>query len=203
MNAGFSNLATLKARLLPPQSLSQTDCDGRIAAIGQGVARWFEKLCDRRFARAEGDAYLCRADRTYVVLPRYPVEAVSAVDNLATGGTLWSPATATYLLYPESGLLDFAEALGSPAAQLRVTYTGGYWWDQTEDGTGTMPAGAAPLPADLLQAWLDQCAFLFERETRLGLEKITGSGGSFTLEPTHLLPHVTAVLQGYRRQALT
>jgi hypothetical protein len=202
MNAGLGSLTLLKSRLLPAQSAAQTDTDAAILRIGLGVERWFAHLCDRRFARQADDLYLCRADRTYVVVPRYPLESVSLIEQQVIGDTAWSPCPAPYLLFPESGLIDFAAALGSTAMILRVTFTGGYWFDETEDGSGTAPTGSIPLPGDLLYAWLDQCAFLFERRNKLGLEKLTHAG-TFTVNPVDLLPHVRAVLANYRRHSLT
>ena len=203
MNAGLGNLSTLKSRLLPPQSVAQTDDDAEITAIGLGVARWFEQTCDRKFERIEGDTYLCRSDRTYLTVPRYPLESVTTIEQLPIGQAAWTPAPPTWLLFPESGLIDFAATLGTPYTQLRLTYTGGYWWDETEDASGVQPMNSHPLPLDLHFAWLDQCAFLYERRTKLGLQKIAHLGGTYSLEPTDLLPHVRAILQNYRRHALT
>jgi len=202
MNAGLGSLTLLKSRLLPAQAVAQTDQDTAITAIGLGVAAWFEQLCDRRFERTVGDIYLTRADRTYVVVPRYPLETVSALDWLLIDSDAWQPSGLPYFLFPESGLIDFAEAIGTRDMQLRVTYTGGYWWDETEDASGTFPTGAYPLPPDLQYAWLDQSAFLFERRNKLGLEKITHDG-SFSISPADLLPHVRAILAPYRRNSLT
>lgn len=198
MNAGLGSLLDLKTRLLPPQSRAQTDSDAEITALGLGTARWFERFCDRRFGRVENDTYLCRADRTYVVLPRYPLENVASVETLVLGETAWSPADPTWQLYPEAGLVDFSQALGFAAAQLRVTYTGGWWWDETDDGTGTLPVGAFALPDDLRFAWHEQTAFLFDRRDRLGLEKIA-QHGTFEIASPDFLPHVAEIVQGYRR----
>ena len=202
MNAGLGSLTLLKSRLLPAQAVTQTDQDAAITSIGLGVARWFEQLCDRRFDRVEGDIYLTRADRTYVVVPRYPLETVTGLDWLLIDADAWMPSGLPYFLFPHSGLIDFAEALGTRDMQLRVTYTGGYWFDQTEDGTGVLPTGAYLLPGDLQYAWLEQSAFLFERRNKLGLEKITHNG-TFTIAPADLLPHVSRILAPYRRQSLT
>ena len=198
MNAGLGSLLDLKTRLLPPQSRSQTDSDAEIVAIGLGTARWFERYCDRRFARCVGDTYLCRADRSYVVVPRYPLEDVALVETLAIGETQWTPVTQVWQLYPYAGMLDLGGTFGSAAAQLRVTYTGGWWWDETEDGSGVLPAGAFALPDDLRFAWHEQSAFLFGRSQRLGLEKIA-QHGTFEIASLDFLPHVAEILGGYRR----
>ena len=204
MNTGLGSLTLLKSRLLPAQAVAQTDQDGAITLLGLGVARWFEQLCDRRFDRVEGDIYLTRSDRTYVVVPRYPLETVTGLDWLLidSNAGAWMPSGLPYLLFPHSGLIDFAEAIGTRDMQLRVTYTGGYWWDQTEDNSGVLPTGAFPLPNDLQYAWLEQAAFLFERRNKLGLEKITHNG-TFAVAPADLLPHVSRILASYRRNSLT
>jgi hypothetical protein len=202
MNAGLGSLTLLKSRLLPPQSAAQTDSDAAILRIGLGTVRWFERLCDRRFERTVDDTCVFRSDRTYVVVPRYPLESVAAVDQSLLGTGVWTSSDLPYLLFPESGLVDFGQALGTSDTQLRVTYTGGWWFDESEDNSGIQPIGATPLPDDLRFAWLEQAAFLFDRQSRLGIEKIV-HGGTFTLEPTELLPHVRAILLAHRRHSLT
>jgi hypothetical protein len=145
MNAGLGSLTDLKTRLLPAQSRAQTDSDAEILALGLGTARWFERYCDRRFARFVNDTYLCRADCSFVVLPRYPLESVASVETLTIGETVWTPLVESWQLYPDAGLVDLVGAFGSTAQQLRLTYTGGWWWDETEDGTGVrVPAARRP-----------------------------------------------------------
>jgi hypothetical protein len=41
MNAGFSNLITLKKNVLAPALVASTDFDARLTAIGLGVAKSF------------------------------------------------------------------------------------------------------------------------------------------------------------------
>ncbi len=199
MNAGLGTLSALKRRLLPPQSLSQTEWDAEILSIGTGVARWFEAQCDRKFSRVVDDLYLCRGDRMHVTLPRYPVEAVTLVEQLYPIGTQWTPCPAPSLLYPQSGLLEFLVPAAPLGSQLRVTFTGGYWFDTSDDHSGLLPTGATPLPEDLSRAWLDQSAFLFENRSRLGMKKYIERGSAFYLENDALVPGVVSILNGYRR----
>jgi len=203
MNAGLGTLTLLKRRLLPAASLPLTDWDAEIAALGLGVARWFEAQCDRRFARVENETYLCRGGRTHLVLPRYPVESVALVEVLVPGADAWTTSETPRLLYPQSGLLEFLAPVGPLGSQLRITFTGGYWFDVSDDHSGVLPAGAMPLPDDLLRAWLEQAASLFENRARLGLEKYVQEGSAFTMAPGALLPQVAAILNGYRRYFLS
>jgi hypothetical protein len=136
MNLTLGTLATLKTWLLPESERSGTDWDSAIAAIGKGAAAALERYCNRRFARTVGDTFECSADRAHVVLPRYPIEAVTKVEirrSLAEGWVELTDAIANQNL--AAGLLFFDSELGSWRDRLRITYTAGYWLDESDDGS--------------------------------------------------------------------
>lgn len=175
MNSGLSNLATLKAWLLPESMRLNDDYDAQILAIGLGMSGLLERHCHRQFARAIGATHECSADRAHVVLPRYPVEAVTKVEirrNLTEGWVELTDVVENQNL--AAGLLLFGSELGSWGERLRLTYTGGYWWRTAEPAdTGyaadTLPTGATALPDDLQLAWRLQCELAWSKRDNLGL----------------------------------
>jgi hypothetical protein len=139
VNLTLGTLEELKAHLLAEALRSGTDYDGAITAIGKGVAARFEQFCDRKFARVEDDTYECGADRSHVSLPRYPVEEISAIHLRETMADGWvDQGTVNDLLLNLSeaaGLAEFGSSLGSRTARIKLTYTGGYWIDESADGS--------------------------------------------------------------------
>lgn len=174
MNAGLSNLATLKAWLLAPSLLASTEYDDQIAAIGLGVAAQLEKFCARQFARTVGDVFECTADREHVTLPRYPVEAVATVEQ-SDADAAWSELSdAIQQRALDRGMLYFGTQLGTYLSRIRITYTGGYFWEQAEPSDEEnypteVPEGSTALPADLLLAWKLQCEHVWAQRDKLGL----------------------------------
>jgi len=204
MNAGFSSLAALKRELLMPADLSKTDQDASVKALGLGVASMFESLANRKFARAT-ESVEFPADRCSVVVPRYPIEAVTLVevrDSIATGWQAQAGLPDNYL--PLSGIVQFFTPPGIWPASMKVTYTGGYWWDQGEVTPDAMPSGAIPLPEDLRAAWVMQCRWFWERRSitdraKAGFGEDTALG--FAVSQDDLLMPVRQVIATYRRIA--
>lgn len=136
MNLTLGTLASLKTWLLPEAERTSTKWDSAIAAIGKGAAGALEKFCSRKFARVTDDTYECSADRSFVVLPRYPVEVVTKVEirrDLTEGWVELTDVIRNQNL--ASGLLLFDVAPGVYGERLRITYTGGYWLDESDDGS--------------------------------------------------------------------
>jgi hypothetical protein len=103
MNAGFSSLAWLKARLLLASDAAGTAYDDAVVALGLGVASQCEDFCGRKFGRMAGDVHETRGDRTFVVVPRYPVESVASVQSRASSAEAWLTVDASnYNVVPEA-----------------------------------------------------------------------------------------------------
>ena len=162
MNCGLGSLTTLKALVLPLTLRTRAEWDTQLTAIGKAVAAAFERHCNRRFAYLAGDTVDVSADRSFVALPRCPVVTVSAIElrdsALGAWTSIGAPDSVLFSLAAESGLAQFGVVLGSFAQRLRLTYTGGYFFetlDSTEVGYPTaVPAGSTPLPDDLQRAWV-------------------------------------------------
>lgn len=209
MDLGLGNLIELKRQLLAPALQAQTAYDLLIQAIGTGVAKRFDKLANRRFARVVNDVCSFTADCDHFYLPRYPLEAVSLIERRDSIQTGWVTLDASTIMQmrESSGMIAFGGTLSSYFSTLRVTYTGGYWYDTIEDGSGSLPNGATKLPDDLKLAWYLQCRAVWQSIDKLGAQLAqAGSGpGAVTnaLGELGLVPEVKSVLSSYFRFQMT
>lgn len=176
MDLALGNLASLKAQLLAPALRSGTAYDAAIAAIGAGVARNFEDYCNRLFKRTAGEADQFSANRGMWIVRRLPLESVTKLERRAGGSQDWEelPLAETIQNFnPVPGIIEFGAALGSRLDQVRLTYTGGWWYETKEPADqgypSTMPSGATPLPEDVTLAWHLQCAEIWDKRDRLGI----------------------------------
>ena len=170
MNAGFASLTKLKEQLLAASLRASTAYDAQILAIGRGVAAQFECVCNRKFARVVNDRCSFPADRRHYYLPRFPVESITLCEKQDTVRDGWQ--TLTDLIQSqdlEKGYIFFAAIQGVYWSNLRITYTGGFWWDTSEDGIGVCPTGAATLPDDLMLGWYHQCKHIWNMTDKLGV----------------------------------
>jgi hypothetical protein len=166
MNAGFSNLTFLKSKLLLASDAAGTDYDAAVTALGLGVAGMFEAMTDRKFSRVVGDTHEAPADRCTVIVPRYPIESVTAVDLRCDMTTGWESQTGQPQNFnPTAGIVIFLYPLAYRGCTVRITYTGGYWWDTSEDSSGSLPSGATAIPQALVQAWVIACRFFWDRQS--------------------------------------
>lgn len=201
MDLGLGNLKTLKNWLLPESLRASTDYDAQIQVIGSAVAERFEAFCNRKFSRLAGDTFECSADREHIVLPRYPVETITSLEQKDSEADGWTALTLNDVVITRSlsaGLMHLVGPLGSYASRFRVTYTGGFWYDTTEDDTGSIPVGAMALPNLLRAAWLKQCEHEWQVHDRLG-KAIAEDVKPEALLGNALIPEVQAILRGYVR----
>lgn len=203
----LSNLITLKTHVLPAEEVGGADFDSALQILGSGIARQLEQYCHRRFERATGLQAEIQADRSFVALPVYPIETVTAAELRATRDDSWADISGRIThLNEEAGLVYFDSIVGPYMSRIRITWDGGYWFDSTEDESGTQPGGSTLLPDDLKLAWLQQCAFAWQQTEKLGIplegmppaDKQKGASG---LEQIALLPAVKETLKNYQRLA--
>jgi hypothetical protein len=211
MDLGLGNRNTLKRYLLAASLVTATTYDAVLNVIGKGVATQFDRAANRKFKRVAGDTFVFYADRRVVVLPRYPIESVTAIAQKTSEaeGFVALDLALIQSIDHAGGLIQFAAPLGTFLSTVRVTYTGGYWFDTKEpDDDGYVPdadapAGATVVPDDLKLAWLQQCARVWELKDKLGTG-ITKTGGDATfvaqtLGALEIIPDVKAVLRSYTR----
>ena len=89
MNAGFSSLTALKAHLLNESLRSDTTYDAPIISIGLGMASLFDGYLNRKLGRVVGDTFVQRGGKKMMLLPRYPVEAVTQIEARVGNGDPW------------------------------------------------------------------------------------------------------------------
>lgn len=200
-----SPAASLKGRLGIEQF---DDADDVILNLLIGwVGARFERHCGRNFDRVAGDTQEFDGDATELLVNRSPIESVSAwhLKDNETDGWVAETTTPDYLIRAASNGVKCVVslngiALGSALQRLRITYTGGYVLPGTTPG-----AGQTALPADIEAAAVEQCAHWYQRRHQLGLQSVSGEGGSVSalgqsgVTPLDLLPAVLNTLAGYRR----
>jgi hypothetical protein len=228
MNAGFSNVFSLKAQILAMSLQTDTDYDAMIISIGLGVAGQIEKFCQRKFAFTTGFQEVFGADRASFVLKLFPVmPPITTVEfkqdeptgwivqnqNIAPNQISADNQLVIQSLDAENGIIYFPdnEDCGEYWSQMRFTYTGGYFWEQlepTDAGYPTAPpAGSTPLPPSLLLAWQLQVRKVWEAIDKLGTQIVhVGSNAhnpADVLAGLDLIPQVQAILQNHIRWQLT
>lgn len=208
MNLGLGNLNELKGQLLAEALRVDTSYDAQITAIGRGAAAAINKHCNRQFERVENATFISPADRTHVILDRFPVESISQVELKTDETTGWEVQTADTIiaLKEQSGIVHFGAALGPSWSELRITYTGGYWFDTTEENNDSLPDGAELLPADVKLAWYLHCKTIWQSIDKIG-QDIVKTGSSATNNPASvagldMAPDVKAMLNQFVRYAI-
>lgn len=202
MDLILGNLKTLKAWLLPETWQSETQKDGVIAALGLGVAAAFETFCNRRLGRAVAEVQQFPGDEAVFICPRYPLESKPSLQVRWEGSDDWQDASGFQWNWrSDTGLVQTTAPVGTARTLLRVTYTGGFWVDTSEDGSGTLPAGATALPPVIASAWEIQCRHLW---TALKLFANTGETATEHrgIAAFDLLPLVQQMLAPFRRFTL-
>lgn len=207
MNAGFSNLETLKGQLLTERLRATVDYDGVISELGVGVAGAFERLCGRSFGRVVDDAWETRGMACSFVLPRYPVESITALE-VRDGLNAWEALVVSDVVSAanlQAGVVQLAAPLGGPFTAVRWTYTGGYWWEQLESieagYPSAQPAGSTALPDAIRLAWFLQCAEVWNKMDRTGSGILAAPDVKSKLQSLEIVPQVREVLRSFVRYA--
>lgn len=204
-NAGFGPLIELKRHVLPDALRSKTTWDSQLTLIGKGVVASFERYCNRTFERAAETTYEFQGGVTGVVLPRYPLEAVTDLDLKLAGESTWDDYNDSLANWDaESGIVEFEIIMGSAQDKVRVSYTGGYWWETAETEDTSQPAGSTAIPDELKNAWAMQVQAEIENRNLIGVmgarvDRPQDKSPSNKLRDHGLLDAVTQVLNAYRR----
>lgn len=214
MNAGLSNLTALKGQLLAASLRADTDYDAAITAIGLGVAAQFDAFCNRGLARAVAQQDIFRADRRHWWLNRYPVEAITATekkDSEADGYVSFSlPPDGSALIQSmdlTTGYIMFIALQGYYFSMIRVTYTGGFFFEPLEpqdSGFPTaMPATASPLPNDVQLAFFLQCQNIWKRYDKVGAQIAQDPEKQSAIGSLELADAVKQLLRPYVRHQIS
>lgn len=201
---GLGTLLDLKTQIITAGQLTATDYDATIAAIGRGVAAAFDAHCRRIFKRGSAVTETFDADRDFISLSRYPVETITTIALQTDPDTGFVTQTGVIRNRNDAaGIIHLSGPLGSFEDQIRVTYTGGFWYDTTVDGTGSLPSGATLLPYDIKLAWLLQSEHLWDKHDKLGISHTEPPDQRSTLTNVRLIPQVLDILNNYRRLLLS
>jgi hypothetical protein len=210
MNVGLGNLTELKGQLLAASLRSDTNYDTVITGIGLGVANLFDQFCNRTFCRTVGKVDTFRADRRHWYLNAFPSEVISALakqDDLTDGYVASTlppdPASLIQQMDLASGYIMFISIQGYFFSQIQVIYTGGFWFDTTENGTGVMPGTATALPAAIKSAWYLQCQHVWKRWDKLGAQIAQDGETQGALSGIELIPLVKELLRPFKRMQMT
>lgn len=209
----LGNLTQLKAQLLNESLRSDTQWDAQLAALGQGVAEQMEQACNRKFARVVGDLYEFPANREHVIAPRYPVEAITALELKSTYDGAWTAQTLSAAIESADlagGIVVFGVPPGVYGERARLTYTGGFWVPnddaETPEDDDDLPEGATLVPRGLFLAWVLQCKHVWGLSDPLGIsagqDKAGVSPDMMGLSRVDLIPQVKTALEGYKRYSL-
>ena len=211
MNAGFSNLDTLRKKLLAGSLMGETKFDPQITLIGLGMAGAIESLLNRKLARVAGDIEVLPADRNNFVLSRYPLETLTLTELkiIESDGWVAQDASVIKAVDTANGIVNWRGDCdaGPDYAQVRFTYTGGFFWETAEpDDAGyptAIPAGAALLPDAIRQAWLLQCQQVWAACDKLGLGLADEPDKQSKLADIKPSPLIKQMLTSYIRYQMT
>lgn len=210
MNAGFSNLDTLKKRLLAGTMQSDKRFDSVLQGIGLGMAGLVEQFCQRKFAlSATTESF--GADRIQFLLSRTPLISVAKIEFKQDEATGWVEQQTTFIrtIDYDNGVIYLPDQSdpGDYWSLVRFTYTGGYWWEMLEpdnqDYPSTATAGATVLPDEIISAWLMQCEDFWSKRDKLGEGLLDTPGTQAKLEDIKLLPIVKLILGNFVKFNLT
>ncbi|HAO80686.1 MAG TPA: hypothetical protein DCQ92_17280 [Verrucomicrobia subdivision 3 bacterium] len=214
MNAGFSNLDTLKQHLLAPALRAGVTYDVQLADLGLGMAGLIEQFCNRKFLRVENDTAVFTADRCEFLLPRTPLESVSLAELKIAETDGWVTQTDPNFIRSlnlTNGIVDCGPRdVGPYYGQVRFTFTGGYWWGMSEpndvDYPNNLPTGANILPGELKLAWLLQCKHVWQTIDPRGVKIVATAEGRVTPQVSFsdldLVPQVKETLAQFIRYSL-
>lgn len=218
MNCGLGNLVSLRQHLLPNSMQDSRDYDAVIADIGKGVAGMFDSFCNRQMAYGEHLTQIFRGNRSHWYMPAFPVVAFERVELRYFAADAWTNISGQPLsINEETGLLAFGYTLGVDPIQVRVTWTGGYWFETLEPDDAGYPSAVPALiagctalqpakfllPDEVRTAWLMQSREIWSKLDKLGAglaDKPDGQSATAALEMT---PLVKRMMNGYIRYQLT
>jgi len=167
---------------IPPD---QVEFDELLESIIKAVSARIERALNRKLKKEQRTEYFTAGKKVYS-LSAYPIDKEAGLTV-----EVWGSERTDYVVYPESGLIEFINDTGIPwPKKVAVTYTGGY-----EEVNGILQ-----VPDDLKQACIMQAAFLFKRRKDIGLRSVSMPDGSISVQaPTKLLPEVEEIIKSYRR----
>lgn len=205
---GLGTLGQLKRFLMNAAEVESSTYDAAIAVIGKGVSKMFDYRTGRVLRRAEDAVETCPAYRSGYRAKHFPIESISRFEAKYNEVYGWADVVVTSAVENieyENGILRMYEAVMRDAGQFRITLTGGYWVDISDDDSGTLPEGATALPDDLKMAWYLQCQHIWLNRDNLGIAYAPSGevkSKPISMEKVTLLPLVGMTLANYSYPAV-
>ena len=209
MNCGLTNLDRLKKHLLANSLAGETKWDQVITDLGLAVAALFDATINRDLAYQVNSEITFTGDRGHYVLPRYPIVSIASIQMRYFDAEPWMDITGQPIRSnAATGIVYFGGVLGTEALQVKMVWTGGYWFETLEpDDEGypsAAPAGVAVLPNDLTGAFLFQCRAVWQLIDKTGADILTsGKESQTSLQTMVLIPMVRQMLNEYTRYQLS
>jgi len=195
----LSTLATVKARLsIDPLFV---DFDDLLTRALTAISARFDRETNRTLTRTANSTFEFDASETEIIPPCYPIESVSKFETKSTEAEGWVEQSNIDYLIRNSCIISLQSplsTLNSSLSTARVTLAGGYVMPGDTPGPGQ-----APLPADLESAAVEQVAYWFQTQDKLGLVRHWPHEGTYLqLSGADLLPSVASVIAKYKRWSI-
>ena len=206
VDCGLGMLSAIKAHVLAAPLQAQSEYDMALQVIALGVAGQINTFLNRKLVRTVNAIEEYSGDRDHVFVEHAPLETVNLFEVDWADGNGFSVATGWILSTAANGKVTFAGIIGYQRVRLRLTVTGGYWYDQTSDHSGSLPAGATPLPPEITLAWLTQIEHIWQNRDNLGITLLESGSRRFEksrLQNAELIPMVKELLRNFVRYQLT
>ena len=195
-------LADIKERL----ALTDTKHNDQLNRIIASASTIFDSFCQRTFLNTGSiTEYYSEASR-FLQLKRWPIIEITSIKialdyDFSSATALTENSDYRIMHSGRSGQLMhmFNSWYGeSYPDSVEIVYEGGFC-SAGEDAA----EGEHELPADLREAAILQCCFIFQRRDAVGVKATSFNGGSMeTHSPMGLLPMVKEILKKYRRPQL-
>lgn len=194
-------LAQLKSRL----GISDSDSDTLLGEIITGVSAQLQGQggCGRQLALDSGRVeYINVAEQRMasIWVDRYPIASITEVkealyEQFDDADAL--TVNESYQFNPDTGELRRIGWWLYGMRTVKVTYDGGYVLPDDVAGEGE-----TELPAEIVEAAIEQASFVYQRRDSLGLTSVGSQGGSASAyAQDKLLPGVAETMKGFRRYA--
>ncbi len=161
------------------------------------VTRRFEQWLGRSLHRTVGCKDEFAASETKLLVRTPPIEEVTAWETKETEAGGWAAlATAPdYILWADKTIVLLKEPQGSYMELLRVTYNGGYVFQDEVPGVGEVA-----LPAWYEEAAVTQVAHLWQLRDKINVTRVDASTGiQWSIADVELVPNVRSELAQKRR----
>lgn len=167
--------------------IAKTTEDALLTVLTERVSQQIETYCDRIFTSAEYTEYYDGDRREFLYTNQYPITSVSGI---------WNDATWTWGADTLVAAADYRVSTNGR----RVILKTGYFSDYTENVKVIYTGGYTTIPADLVQAAVEETVHRYKYREDIGLAGKTHVDGTVSYLDRKLLPQTVEILDRYRRR---